>query len=72
MLSDKFYIQSALSRTVSFWQDFSVKVGVKFTKKWGKTGNKKRQTEQLKESFYKKKRFDTVQALRASEIQHYD
>lgn len=56
MLSDKFYIQSALSRTVSFWQDFSVKVGVKFTKKWGKTGNKKRQTEQLKESFYKKKK----------------
>lgn len=55
-------IQSALSRTLSFLWDFRVKVDVKFTEKWGKTGNKKRQSEQLKESFYKKK----------SEIQHYD
>ena len=66
-------IQSALSRTLSFLWDFRVKVDVKFTEKWGKAGNKKRQSEQLKESFYKKKkRFDTVPALRASEIQHYD
>lgn len=48
-------IQSALSRTLSFLWDFRVKVDVKFTEKWGKTGNKKRQSEQLKESFYKKK-----------------
>lgn len=64
-------IQSALSRTLSFLWDFRVQIDVKFTEKWGKTGNKKRQSEQLKESFYKKM-FDTVQALRASEIQHYD
>ena len=49
-------IQSALSRTLSFLWDFRVKVDVKFTEKWGKTGNKKRQSEQLKESFYKKKK----------------
>ena len=65
-------IQSALSRTLSFLWDFRVKVDVEFTEKWGKTGNKKRQTEQLKESFYKKKWFDTVPALHASENQHYD